>query len=108
MEEAPKQNAIDHLRFLAKNSPLGMKEELDRVGGSWISRIRTQVTILLAEVEFAIEDKTIDEEYGQRLISRIDNFAHKLREKEEEFSQSDPDQNIKEMFESEFSEILDK
>lgn len=108
MEEAPKQNAIDHLRFLVQNTPIGMKEEFDRTGGSWISRILTQVTILLAEVEFAIDDKTIDDEYGQKLISRIDNFTHKLREKEEEFSQSDPDQDIKDNFEREFLEILDK
>ena len=85
-----------------------MKEELDRTGGNWLSRILTQVTILLAEVEFALDDKTIDEEYGQKLISRIDNFARRLREKEDEYSLKDPDRDIADNFEREFSEILDK
>lgn len=108
MEEAPEHNALDHLRFLVQNAPLGMKEEFGRTGGNWLSRILTQVTILLAEVEFALDDKTIDEEYGQKLISRIDNFARRLREKEDEYSLNDPDRDIADNFEREFSEILDK
>lgn len=108
MEKAIEYNAIDHLKFLVQNAPLGMKEEFARTGGSWFSRILTQVTILLAEVEFALDDKTIDEEYGQKLLSRIDNFARRLREKEDEYNLKDPDQDIADNFEKEFSEILDK
>ena len=108
MEVLPKHNAIDHLRFLVKNAPLGMKEEFNRTGGSWLSRILTQVTILLAEVEFALDDKAIEDDYGQKLISRIDDFTERLHGKEDEYSLKDPEQDIIDSFEREFSEILDK